>query len=36
VNTNDTPFLDQLPYVGTPHQGYASDPHYVRGSTTTP
>ena len=21
---------------GTPHQGYASDPHYVRGSATTP
>jgi hypothetical protein len=36
VNTNDTPFLSQFPYVGTPHQGYASDPHYVRGSTTTP
>ncbi|HET6813113.1 MAG TPA: DUF4331 domain-containing protein, partial [Actinomycetota bacterium] len=36
VNTNDTPFLNQFPYVGTPHQGYASDPHYVRGSTTTP
>jgi hypothetical protein len=36
VNTNDTPFLTQFPYVGTPHQGYASDPHYVRGSTTTP
>jgi hypothetical protein len=36
VNTNDTPFLNQFPYVGTPHQGYAGDPHYVRGSTTTP
>jgi hypothetical protein len=36
VNTNDTPFLSQFPYLGTPHQGYASDPHYVRGSTTTP
>jgi hypothetical protein len=36
VNTNDTPFLNQFPYVGTPHQGYASDPHYVRGSATTP
>jgi hypothetical protein len=36
VNTNDTPFLAQFPYVGTPHQGYASDPHDVRGSTTTP
>jgi hypothetical protein len=36
VNGNDTPFLDQFPYVGTPHQGYASDPHYVSGSTTTP
>jgi hypothetical protein len=36
VNANDTPFLNQFPYVGTPHQGYASDPHYVRGSTTTP
>ena len=34
VNTNDTPFLNQFPY-GYPHQGYASDPHYVRGSTTT-
>jgi hypothetical protein len=36
VNANDTPFLSQFPYVGTPHQGYASDPHYVRGSATTP
>ena len=36
VNTNDTPFLDQFPHVGIPHQGYASDPHYVRGSATTP
>ncbi len=36
VNTNDTPFLNQFPYVATPHQGYASDPHYVRGSATTP
>jgi hypothetical protein len=36
VNTNDLPFLAQFPYVATPHQGYASDPHYVTGSVTTP
>jgi Domain of unknown function (DUF4331) len=36
VNANDEPFLHQFPYVGTPHQGYASDPHYVSGSTSTP
>ena len=36
VNTNDRPFLNQFPYVATPHQGYASDPHYVTGSTATP
>src|SRR5436305_10167529 len=29
VNANDEPFLSSFPYVGTPHQGYASDPHYV-------
>jgi len=36
VNANDEPFLSSFPYVGTPHQGYASDPHYVPGSTSTP
>ena len=36
VNTNDLPFLAHFPYVATPHQGYASDPHYVVGSTSTP
>jgi len=36
VNANDTPFLAHFPYVATPHQGYASDPHYVTGSLTTP
>ena len=36
VNANDTPLLASFPYVGTPHQGYASDPHYVPGSTSTP
>ncbi len=36
VNVNDKPFLTQFPYVATPHQGYASDPHYVTGSVTTP
>jgi len=36
VNSNDTPLLSSFPYVGTPHQGYASDPHYVPGSTSTP
>jgi len=36
VNSNDTALLGSFPYVGTPHQGYASDPHYVPGSTSTP
>jgi hypothetical protein len=36
VNANDEPFLAHFPYVATPHQGYASDPHYVTGSLTTP
>lgn len=36
VNTNDAPFLAHFPYAATPHQGYASDPHYVTGSVTTP
>jgi Domain of unknown function (DUF4331) len=36
VNANDKPFLAHFPYVATPHQGYASDPHYVTGSVTTP
>jgi hypothetical protein len=35
VNENDKPFLDQFPYVATPHQGYDHQ-HHARGSTTTP
>lgn len=35
VNSNDVPFLQSFPYVGTPHQGY-EHPHHRVGSTSTP